>query len=146
MRILSLDVGFKNIGVAISSVDRNLIFPLGVLKMSQFDGKVFFDLLKKCLEKYWEEIDCVIVGDGRDFEKVNPIIRIVSQVERILRSWTSWNVVSKSEVNSSIESRKFLEIIGASKKWRLNVLDSYSALFILKEYFDSINRDVLVSF
>lgn len=146
MRILSLDIGAKTIGVAISGIDQNIIFPLSSFRINKFSGKVFFDSLKKHLGNYWEEIDVVVLGNGRDKDFLNPVSKIVDQVEKILKSWTDWEVFLISETFSSIEGRELLNKLGFRRNKARNIVDSFAALIFLKDYFDNLNKEVLIGF
>nr|WP_014273007.1 Holliday junction resolvase RuvX [Mycoplasma haemocanis] len=143
MRVLSLDIGTKKIGIALSSIDQSLIFPVGKIRFDNFKGIVFFEKLKFELRSFWEEIGIAIIGKASEG---NAILSQIDQVFRMLKAWTSWDIKFISEDMSSSDSWFFLKSLKFSSNKAREKLDSYAALIILKDYFDSINKEVLVSF
>ncbi|AEG73772.1 holliday junction resolvase YqgF [Mycoplasma haemofelis str. Langford 1] len=143
MRVLSLDIGTKKVGIALSSADQSLIFPVGKIRFDNFKGLIFFEKLKTELRNFWEEIGVAVIGKASEG---NSVLSQIDQVSRMLKAWTDWDIKFISEDMSSSDSWSFLKSLNFSSNKAREKLDSYSALIILKDYFDSINKEVLVSF
>ncbi|OAL10356.1 Holliday junction resolvase [Candidatus Mycoplasma haematobovis] len=140
MRVLALDIGSKKTGIALSSLNQEIIFPLNKLVLKEFKGNLFFEMLKKQLNRVWEEIDTVVIGK---VNQDNAIADLIDQVTRLLKAWTNWEVILISETNSTVDSRALLNRAGYRGKKKANKVDSYAALLFL---FDFFKTEVLVNF
>lgn len=140
MRVLALDIGTKKIGIALSSLNQEIIFPLDKLVLKEFKGATFFEMLKVKLSKFWAEIDTVVIGK---VSYDNNVSGLIDQVTRIFKNWTDWKVILISEDNTSVDSRALLKKAGYTGKKKADKVDSYAALLFLFDFFKS---EVLVNF
>jgi putative holliday junction resolvase len=127
-KILGIDYGTKNIGLAVSDREQSQAFVYGTLKMSN----KLFDELKEICEK--ELIDKVVVGlplsmKGKYTEKTEEAVVFMEELE----SRTKLLVEIQDERLSSVE---------ADKTGSGHGRDEESARIILQQYLDRKNNEV----
>lgn len=147
-RILSLDIGSKNLGIAITDNLQQFVYPIERICLEKFDAKLFFSLLKKKLEKFWDEIDSVIIGNSQDSEYSNndKIVNYQNQFKRVISAYTMWKIFEEYEDFSSVESFSILKKLNFSKKQIKKNIDSYSAMVLLCNYCYFCNKKLILSY
>jgi len=126
-RILGIDYGTKNIGLAISDFGQKQAFVYDTLKMS---GKAWEELMEIC-EK--EKIDKIVVGlpislNGEYTQKTEEVVYFAEELE----NQTKLLVETQDERLSSVE---------ADKTGSGHGRDEESARIILQSYLDRKNAE-----
>ncbi len=126
-KILGVDFGTKNIGLAISDNGQQQAFVYETLKMS---GTLFEDIKKICLD---EGIDKIVVGlplgmSGEYTEKTNEVIYFVEALEKV----SGLIVVTEDERLTSVQ---------ADKTGSGHGRDEEAARIILQQYLDKQSRN-----
>jgi len=121
-KILGIDYGTKNIGLAISDSEQRQAFVYNTLKVS---GKLFNEIKDLCAR---EEIDKIVVGlplgmKGDYTEKTNETLYFIKELE----AQTEKIVVAEDERLTSVE---------ADKRTNWSGRDEESARIILQQYLD----------
>ena len=132
MRILSLDIGKKKIGVAVSD-------PLGLT--AQGLEVIRRQNLKKDLQRIGQllaeyEVEEIIVGlprnmDGTLGEKAQEILDFKEKLNRVAGGIT---VKTWDERLTTVAAERTLLEANVSRKGRKNVIDKLAAVFILEGY------------
>ncbi len=121
MLLLGIDYGTKRIGVAISSEEGGMAFPLAVLVN---DGSVLEKLKMLCDER---KIDAIVIGESRDLSgKPNPLMKNITAFKLLLENETNLPVYLEPEFFTSAEAER-LQGKGA-------LHDASAAALILKSY------------
>jgi putative pre-16S rRNA nuclease len=134
MRIMALDVGDKNIGIAIS--DALLLTAQSRPTLRRKDLKTDTDVLRRlALEN---EVHEIVVGkplhmDGRTSPQSQKVERFAQQVGEAL----SLPVVFWDERLTSFEAEQHLEQMGLNWRQRREQVDKIAAMIILQNYLDS---------
>ena len=125
MKILGIDYGAKNIGIAISDEEQRIAFPKIVLK----NDLTFFNLLKEIIEK--EGVLKIVLGESKDFKmKDNPIMKDVERFKKDLNEKIGLEIVMFPEILTSHQAAKMM---GEKNK----MIDASAAAIILQSYLDS---------
>jgi putative holliday junction resolvase len=135
MRVMALDVGDRNIGVAVS--DALLLTAQGrpTLKRTTWEADVQY--LRRIAED--NEVTKIIVGkplhmDGRE----SPQSRRVSKFAMRLSKRLSLPVILWDERLTSFAAEQHLEEAGLKWRDRRKHVDKVAAMFILQGYLDSL--------
>jgi len=133
MRIMALDVGDKNIGVAISDSMLLTAQSRPTIKRSRMDADI--SLLKKLAIE--NEVHEIVVGeplhmDGRQSPQSQKIARFAQK----LRHVTGIPVVFWDERLTSFAAEQHLEELGVSWRKRRDHVDKIAAMLILQSYLD----------
>jgi putative holliday junction resolvase len=139
MRVLTLDVGEKRIGVAAS--DPLGIIAQGVTVIARKDHETDFNEIKRIAREY--KADSVVVGmpvnmdgtKGKSAEKVNEFVEA-------LKGRLSIPVSTYDERLSTKESEKFLISADVSRKKRKGIIDKMAAQLILESYLERLKHNV----
>jgi len=134
MRVLGLDVGDKNIGVAIS--DGLGLTAQGIATITRNE---WAKALKKVVEEY--EIDSVVVGipkmmDGTIGIQGKKVLRFIEE----LKAEIHLPVILWDERLSTVSAERVLLEADLSRKKRKTLRDKVSAVIILQNYLDSKRR------
>ena len=130
MKYLGIDYGSKNVGIAISSEDFNMSFPVAVFKNDKDLIKNIDELCKK------EGVGSVVLGESRDFEgKPNPIMKKITAFKKKLEQNLNLKVFFELEFFTTQEAQ---HIQGKGDK-----IDASAATIILQSFLDK-NKDKLV--
>src|SRR6185436_1028936 len=134
MRVMALDVGDKNIGIAVS--DALLMTAQGrpTLRRSVWDSDVAH--LRKIVEE--SEIDRIVVGkplhmDGRESAQSEKIAKFATKLSETL----GLPVIFWDERLTSFAAEQHLEEMGLKWRDRKKHVDKIAAMFILQNYLDS---------
>jgi putative Holliday junction resolvase len=133
MRILGIDPGDKNIGVAISDPSETIAGPLTVLKHVSrlIDAATIADLARQ------NNAGKIIVGQSFNVDgKPNFQGRKAARLAAVIRSQTSLPVELWDEAYSTQAARSARMAIGSPRSKRKGHLDELAATVILQSYLD----------
>jgi len=135
MRVMALDVGDKNIGVAVS--DALLLTAQGrsTLRRTSWEGDLQY--LRKLVED--DEVSKIVVGkplhmDGRDSPQSRKVAKFAMKLSKSL----SLPVILWDERLTSFAAEQHLQEAGLNWRNRRKHVDKVAAMFILQDYLDSL--------
>jgi len=135
MRVMALDVGDKNIGVAVS--DALLLTAQGrsTLRRTSWAGDLQY--LRKLVED--DEVSKIVVGkplhmDGRDSPQSRKVAKFAMKLSKSL----SLPVILWDERLTSFAAEQHLQEAGLNWRNRRKHVDKVAAMFILQDYLDSL--------
>lgn len=134
MRVMALDVGDKNIGIAVS--DALLLTAQGRSTLRRSSWEADLAHLKRVIEE--NEVERIVVGnplhmDGRE----SPQGRKIAQFATKLSDTLGIPVVFWDERLTSFAAEQHLEEMGLNWRDRKKHVDKIAAMFILQSYLDS---------
>lgn len=134
MRILAVDHGEKNIGLAISDPTATIVSPLKVIKHVSrlMDAAQVANLAA--------ENDAVLIVVGQSFDeegKPNLAGRRAAKFAEALQGQTPIPVILWDESFSTQDARAAMVEIGVSRKRRAGHVDELAAVMILRSYLDA---------
>ncbi|MEJ2757271.1 MAG: Holliday junction resolvase RuvX [Anaerolineales bacterium] len=133
MRILGIDPGEKNIGVAISDPTGTLARPLAVLTMTS--RKEAAQQILQFAEE--EQAEAIIIGQSTDVDgKPDYSGRKAARLAGEIRNQTQLPITLWDESNSTQIARESRIELGVSRKNRQGHLDERAAAVILQSYLD----------
>src|SRR5688572_3882682 len=135
MRVMGLDVGDRNIGVAVS--DALLMTAQGRPTLKRSNLQTDLEYLRRVAEE--NEVSKVVVGkplhmDGRE----SPQSRKVAKFATKLSKTTGLPVILWDERLTSFAAEQHLEEAGLNWRERRKHVDKLAAMFILQDYLDSL--------
>ncbi|MEW6188697.1 MAG: Holliday junction resolvase RuvX [Actinomycetota bacterium] len=137
MRKMGLDIGAKNIGVAISDPLCKTSQGLTTVKRSNFSREV--RKLKELIENY--QVDEVIVGIPLNLNgSSGPQTRMVKKYAKKLSSQLELPIKCWDERLTTLSARKALLQANVRRAQRKMVIDKVAATLILQGYLDSLRR------
>lgn len=135
MRILGIDPGSKNIGVAISDPSGTIANPLTILKhvSRPINAAVIATLASE------NQANLIVVGQAVD-EDGKPTFegRQAARLAGAIRNQTSVPVVLWDESGSTQAARQARLQMGVSRQKRSGHLDDLAAVVILQSYLDTL--------
>ncbi len=136
MSILCLDIGDKNIGIAVSDSLRIVASGVGQLRRVEPEKKKELEHIKSLIIEY--EVDKLVVGlplgmNGEEGEQARKVRSFVDE----LSSGIEIPVVLFDERLSTVEAEKVLREAKVSPRKRRKVRDKIAAVVILQNYLDS---------
>ncbi len=137
MKILGIDPGEKNIGVAISDQSATLARPLTVIKhiSRPIDAATIAQLAAE------ERVIKIIVGMATDIDgKPNVSGRRAKRLAAAIRTQTNIPVEMWDESYSTQDARQQQIRLGVPQKKRRGHLDELAAAIILRTYLDAQNE------
>ena len=136
MRILGVDPGEKNIGLAISDPTGNIANPLSVLRhVSRPTDAASINQIAK---EYSAEL--IVVGQALDMDgKPTFSGRRAARLAAAIRNQTEIPVILCDESFSTQAARNAQISIGSSRQHRKGHLDELAATVILQSYLDSMH-------
>jgi putative Holliday junction resolvase len=137
MRILAVDPGEKNLGIAISDPTGTIANPLTVLKhvSRPLDAAAIAQLAAD------HQAERIIVGQALDDDgQPTPEGRRAGRLAEALQAQTDLPIVLWDESGSTQAARQARLAMGASRRKRRGHLDDLAAAYILQTYLD---RDLL---
>ena len=138
MKILGIDPGEKNIGIAISDPTGTLARPLVVLKT--ISRQVNAHRIQALAEK--EQIDLIIIGQATDEDgKPNVSGRKAARLAGELRSLTNTPIELWDESYSTQDAQALTLRLGVPKKARQGHQDEIAAAIILQSYLDAHHEE-----
>lgn len=138
MRILAVDHGEKNIGLAISDPTATIATPLTVIKHTSrlMDAAQVANLAGE------NDVGLIVVGQSFDEDgKPNLAGRRAARFADALREQTQIPVVLWDESFSTHDARAARIEVGVSRKKRAGHMDELAAVMILRSYLES-NRPI----
>jgi putative Holliday junction resolvase len=131
---MALDVGDKNIGVAIS--DALLLTAQARPTVRRRDLKADLEILRRMAEE--NEVHQIVVGqplhmDGKTSPQSEKVARFVEQLRMVL----DLPIVFLDERLTSFEAEQHLEQMGLNWRQRREHVDKIAAMIILQNYLDS---------
>lgn len=132
MRILAVDPGSKNIGLAISDPTGTIANPLTILKHISRERDA--DLIVE--QAINNSVVKIIVGQSMDDEDGLPTFegRQSARLAKTISRKTALLVELWNEASSTQEARRARIMMGASRKKRAGHLDELAATLILQSY------------
>lgn len=135
MRILGIDPGEKNIGVAISDPTATLARPLTVLTMTSRKEAARQILLLASQE----QAEAIIVGQSTDVDgKPDYSGRKAARLAAEIRTHSGLPVTLWDESNSTRIAKESRIELGVARKNRKGHLDDLAAVVILQSYLDHL--------
>ncbi|MCM8818280.1 MAG: Holliday junction resolvase RuvX [Candidatus Omnitrophica bacterium] len=138
MRILCIDIGDKNIGIAISDEENLIAKGLGNIKMN--DDVII--KIKELIEKY--NVNKIVYGfplkmDGSFSAQTEKVMSFISKLKSEIKNveFIPWD----ERLTTSMAER-FLISADLSRKKRKKYRDKLSAQIILQNYLDSLNSKI----
>jgi putative Holliday junction resolvase len=133
MRILAVDPGTKNIGLALSDPSGQLARPLKVIPHSSRQG----DAACIAAEAVANSVGLILIGLSLD-ENGMPTLagRRSTRLTQALREKTDLPVILWDEAFSTQEARRLRISQGAPRKKRMGHLDEVAAAVMLQSYLD----------
>lgn len=134
MRILAVDHGEKQIGLAISDPTATIASPLRVIKHVSrlLDAAQVANLAAE------NEVALIVIGQSYDEEgKPNLAGRRAAKFAEALKEQTQMPVVLWDEAFSTQDARATRIEMGVSRKKRAGHMDELAAVMILKSYLDA---------
>ena len=136
-RYMSLDIGDKRVGVAVSDPSNKFALPCPVFFRSKFfeDLQYLADLAK---EKGADVIVCGIPcnADGTDSMQT---VKTRSFIEH-LQQFTDAEIVGEDERYTSLAAHNDLAFAGVKAKNRKGKVDSIAACYILESFLAKLNK------
>jgi putative Holliday junction resolvase len=131
---MALDVGDRNIGVAIS--DALLLTAQARPTVRRKDLKADLEILRRMAEE--NEVHEIVVGqplhmDGKTSPQSEKVARFVEQLRMVL----DLPIVFLDERLTSFEAEQHLEQMGLNWRQRREHVDKIAAMIILQNYLDS---------
>ncbi|MFN4227125.1 MAG: Holliday junction resolvase RuvX [Candidatus Ratteibacteria bacterium] len=135
MRILCIDVGDKNIGVAVSDEENLIARGLGTIKLKED----FIERLREIIKKY--NVGKIVYGlplkmDGSFSVQTEKTMAFISKLKQEIKDVEF--IPFDERLTTSI-AEKFLISADLSRKKRKKYIDKLSAQIILQNYLDSLN-------
>lgn len=136
MRIIGLDVGDKNIGVAVSDTMGLTAHGLRIINRNDC-----ISVLKEVIEEYHNGIGSIVVGlpkmlNGTIGIQGEKVIKFVEE----LRSVIPIPVILWDERLSTVSADRAMLEAGMKRKKRKELKDKVAAVIILQSYLDSMVR------
>lgn len=134
MRILAVDPGSKNIGLALSDPTGTIANPLTILKhVSRSEDAA--RIIQLALE---HQAELIIVGQALDDEGIpNFEGRKAARLAAALRAQTDLQVILWDESFSTLTAQSARREFGAPKRKRTRHIDDLAATVILQSYLDA---------
>ncbi len=124
-RVLGVDFGTKRIGLAICDENREMAFPLQVVKNDKNSISIISKIIKD------KGVSFVVIGESKDFKmKDNPIMDMIRVFENLLASESGVEIDYEPEFLTSHQAHHI--------QGKTNMLDASAATIILQSYLDRI--------
>ena len=134
MRVLGVDHGEKNIGLAMSDPTGTIARPLGIV------GHVSraMDAAQVATFAAKQKAELIVIGQSFDEDgRPNQAGRRAERFAEALKGQTTLPIVLWDESMSTADAREFRITMGASRKKRGGHLDDAAATVILQSYLDA---------
>jgi putative holliday junction resolvase len=132
-RILAVDLGEKNIGLALSDPTGTLASPLEVLQ--HVSSLIDAGLIAQKAEGF-QAIKIIVGIPVNDDERDTPQTRHVKKFVDLLRSQTKIPIVMWDESYSTNQAKEIRQLMNTPRKSRKGHLDDLAAAVILQSYLD----------
>ncbi|MCL1936257.1 MAG: Holliday junction resolvase RuvX [Defluviitaleaceae bacterium] len=141
-RLIGIDYGDKNIGIAISDPFVNIAMPYStIIRKNELTIKPYIKKIGEILKEY--EIGTIILGFPKNMDNSIGVRAEITMEfkERLIRNFKRIPVVLWDERLTTVMAQNFLNETNISKKNQKPVIDQISACFILQNYIDFLKRD-----
>lgn len=133
MRVMALDVGDKNIGLAVSDETETIAIGLGVIQRTSITEDI--EKLKSIIEENY--IEKIVVGmpinmNGTIGFQGEKVINFIDKIKDIFKI----PIVTWDERLTTVIAEKILIKADISRKKRKGLIDKMSAVVILQNYLD----------
>ena len=134
MRIISLDVGSKRIGIAISDEGQQIATAISTVNRSSDNNDI--NSIKQIIEHY--EANKIVIGlpyntDG----SIGKSAKAIQKFSKTLQKLVSVPIVYIDETNTTYNAQNILLEADLSRKKRKKLIDKVSAVLILQEYLEN---------
>lgn len=137
-RILAIDLGEKNIGLAVSDPTGTLATPLAIFK--HVSGLIDAGLIAQRGEEL--KVSKIIIGiPVNDEEHDTPQTRHVKKFIELLSSQTNIPILIWDESFSTNTAKEIRQLMNTPRKKRKGHLDDLAAAVILQSYLDAQKAD-----
>ncbi len=138
MRILAVDPGDKNIGIAISDPTGTIANPLTILR--HISRTVDAATIAKLAQE--NDVGLIIVGSALDEDnRPTPQSRKAARLAGAIRQQTDITVLLWDESGSTQAARQAVLLSGAPRSRRKGHFDDLAATYLLQTYLDSIAEE-----
>ncbi len=121
-KLLGIDYGGRNVGLAVSNEDQTMAFPKDVLNN---DKNLLTKIKELCLK---EEVAAIIIGESHNFKgEENKVMGEIKMFKQLLASQTGLPVYFEPEFMTSAEASRL-------QGGRSPMLDASAAALILKSF------------
>lgn len=133
MRIMSIDLGKKRTGIAISDINESLASPFCVI--SQGNVERLIDEISKIIKEH--KVKEIVVGlpknmDGSEGDSAKNAREFADKLQKL----TMLNVILRDERNTTVSAHGYLNVTDVRGKKRKSIVDSVAATIILQDYLD----------
>jgi len=137
MRILAVDPGEKNLGIAVSDPTGTIANPLGTI--GHISRPIDAAAIAQLAADY--AVGCIIVGQALD-ENNQPTLqgRRAARLAAAIRQQTDIQVVVWDETGSTVAARQARIEINTTRRKRRGHLDELAATYILQTYLDACSN------
>lgn len=137
MRILSLDVGTKTIGVAVSDALQLTAQGLETIQRDLSDEEKDFVRLDEIIQEY--EVSTIVVGLPKNMDgSIGPSGEMCQLFAEQLKERTNLKVELMDERLTTVAAERMLITADVSRKKRKKVIDKMAAVMILQSYLDKM--------
>ena len=131
MRVLSIDLGDKTIGLALKDSSLDLVMPIVAIQRSVSEN--YFQSIKEVIQS--KSIDIIVVGiplklDGSDGAQATKTRVFIDQLSTVIDN----SIFTVDESFSSVEATSNLVNSGMDSKKLADVIDSAAACVILERF------------
>ena len=133
-RLLAVDPGEKNIGLAISDPSGTIANPLGILLHTarNLDAAAIAQVARE------NNVGRIVIGQALDDDgEAGPQARKSLRLAEAIRQQTDLPVVLWDESGSTFKAQTAIAAMGVSRKKRAGHLDQIAATVILQSYLDA---------
>lgn len=134
MRILAIDPGEKNIGLALSDPTGTIANPLTVIRHQAraIDAALIAQVAAE------HGVQCIVVGQALGVDnRPTPQSRRAARLAAAIRDQTELPVELWDESGSTQAARQARLVMGASRRKRQGHLDELAATYLLQSYLDA---------
>ena len=139
MRVLAIDYGSKNIGLAVSDELGLAVRPLPTIRRKRESRRQLVELIVSRAAEL--EVGCIVIGlplgaDGDAGDAAKRVEDFASELENV----SGIKVVRQNEYLTSREAEEMMMEFGLDARQRKARSDEFAAAIILREYLDENSR------
>ena len=139
MRVLAIDYGSKNIGLAVSDELGLAVRPLPTIRRKRESRRQLVELIVSRAAEL--EVGCIVIGlplgaDGDAGDAAKRVEDFASELESV----SGIKVVRQNEYLTSREAEEMMMEFGLDARQRKARSDEFAAAIILREYLDENSR------
>jgi len=140
-RIIGIDYGDKNIGMALSCPLRITAYGLETIRRDSPESfKKPILAIREVIRE--NKVDTIVLGYPRNMDgtKSERSLKTEAFQERLQRNFKSLNIVLWDERLSSLSSERAMARMGVGTRRAKEVVDEAAAVYILQGYLDYLNQ------